>query len=319
MRLLPILPETWSSSRLAAGAALSLALMLTIAPATFAAESIEAVDPNNFRVCAEPDNMPFSNDKGEGFQNKIAELFAKDLRRPLIYVWHPMSASFFVQTLDMKACDIAMGVPAGLQAVLNTNPYYRMTYVMAYRKDSGITAKSISDPIMKKLTIGTVAGTPPNFLLAENDLLLNMRGYNLMNAAQSVNVGKQMAEDLRDKVIDVALMAGPIAGYWLKHEKVDAVMIPLENAKRRGGRMDYLITMGVRHGEDDWKHQINDLIKRNQPEINKILASYGIPVLQMVGPPVPLKAAQHGVARRVHPARAVVRCLLVMISRSCGR
>jgi len=286
---LQTLQRTTAAARPAGIAALA-ALLLAHAVPTMAATSIEAVDPDHFRVCAEPDNLPFSNKEGQGFHNKIAELFAKDLGRPLVYVWHPMSGSFFMDTLDMKACDIAMGVPAGLSAVLNTNPYYRMTYVMVYPKDSGIKATSLSDPIMKKLKIGTVAGTPPNFLLAENDLLKNMRGYQLVNAAQSENVGKQMIDDLKSKAIDVALMAGPVAGYWLKQEKVDAVMIPLPDAKRKGGRMDYLITMGVRHGEDDWKHQINDVIRKDQDKINAILTSYGVPILKMVGPPTPVSA-----------------------------
>ncbi len=277
-----------------AGAAV-VATILAAQPAS-AGTSIEAVDPDHFRVCAEPDDLPYSNEKGEGFQNKIAELFAKDLKRPLVYVWWPMNAAFFVNTLNLKACDIVMGVPAGLGDVLNTNPYYRMTYVMVYRKDSGIKAQSLADPAMKKLKIGTVAGTPPNFLLAEDDLLLNMRGYQPRNDTQKENVGQQMIEDIKDKVIDVALMVGPLAGYWAKRENADVDMIRLENAQRAGGRMDYLITMGVRPGEVDWKHQIDDLMKRNQTKINEILASYGVPVLNMVGPPVPVAAAANQAA-----------------------
>lgn len=281
-----------------AGAAV-VATILAAQPA-LAGTSIEAVDPDHFRVCAEPDNLPYSNEKGDGFQNKIAELFAKDLKRPLVYVWWPMNAAFFVNTLNLKACDIVMGVPAGLGDVLNTNPYYRITYVMVYRKDSGIKAQSLADPAMKKLKIGTVAGTPPNFLLAENDLLVNMQGYQPRNDTQKQNVGQQMIEDLKNKAIDVALMAGPLAGYWAKQEKVDVDMVRLENAQQAGGKMDYLITMGVRHGEDDWKHRIDDVMKRNQAKINEILASYGVPVLNMVGPPVPVTAA----AKQAAPAPA---------------
>lgn len=272
-------------------AALLAALVAAWAVPGKAGTSIEAVDPDHLRVCADPDNLPYSDEKREGFENKIAELFAKDLHRPLQFTWHPLSGSFFHDTLDAKACDLVMGIPAGLGAVLSTNPYYRITYVMVYRKDSGLKATSLADPAMKKLKIGTVAGTTPNFLIEENDLLANMVGYQPLNFAQKESVGKQMMDDLKDKKIDLALMAGPLAGYWAKKEGVDVVMTQLENAKRPGGRMDYFIAMGVRRGEDDWKHQINDLIKKNQPEINEILASYGIPVLQMLGPPVPVSAA----------------------------
>lgn len=277
--------------RLSAAILLEAFIAASTIPA-HAGTSIEAVDPDHLRVCADPNNLPYSNEKGEGFENKIAELFAKDLHRPLIYTWHPVNVAFFIETLNMKACDLVIGVPSGHAAVLSTNPVYRMTYVMVYRKDSGIKAQSLADPAMKKLKIGTVAGTPPNFLIAENDLLRNMVGYDLRNDTQKENVGKQMIDDLKNKVIDVALMAGPIAGYWAKTEGLDAVIIRLENAKQPGGKMDYFITMGVRHGEDDWKHEINDLIKKDQGEINKILASYGVPVLKMLGPPVPVTAAQ---------------------------
>jgi quinoprotein dehydrogenase-associated probable ABC transporter substrate-binding protein len=296
-----------SKRRIFRDAGLAAALAALVAAGTvpaWAGESLEAVDPDHFRVCAEPDNLPYSNDKGEGFQNKIAELFAKDLGKPLVYDFNPMGPGFFVNTLNAKACDLAMGVPAGLGEVLNTNPYYRMTYVMVYRKDSGLTAQSVSDPALKKLKIGTVAGTPPNFLLAENDLLLNMQGYQPFDAVQNESVGKRMIADLKDKKIDVALMAGPVAGYWAKMLKVDVVMLPLENAKRKGGRMDYLITMGVRDGEDDWKHEINDLIKKNQAKINEILASFGVPVLKMVGPPVPVSAKSEAPAGKAKPEAA---------------
>ena len=261
-----------------------------------AGTAIEAVDPDHLRVCADPDNLPYSNEKSEGFENKIAELLAKELHRPLLYTWHPMSGSFFPDTLNAKACDLVIGLPAGLEAVLSTNPYYRITYVMVYRKDSGLKAQSLADPVMKKLKIGTVAGSVPNFLIEEDGLLSNMVGYQPFSFAQTENVGEQMMDDLKDKKIDVALMTGPQAGYWAKKKGVDVVITRLENAKRPGGRMDYFITMGVRHGEDDWKHEINDAIKKIQPEINKILASYNIPVLQMVGTPVPVSAASGGAA-----------------------
>lgn len=277
-------------------AGLLAAFVATGAIPGHAGTAIEAVDPDHLRVCADPDNLPYSNEKGEGFENKIAELLAKEMHRPLLYTWHPMSGSFFPDTLNAKACDLVIGLPAGLDAVLSTNPFYRITYVMVFRKDSGLKVQSLADPVVKKLKIGTVAGTPPNYLIGENDLLANMVGYNRFNAAQAENIGKQMMDDLRDKVIDVALMAGPIAAYWAKKEGVDVVVTRLENAKQPGGKMDYFIAMGVRHGEDDWKHEVNDAIKKTQPEINKILASYGVPILQMVGPPIPASAAPGGAA-----------------------
>jgi len=264
--------------------------------AASATTSIEAVDPTHFRVCADPNNLPYSNKKGEGFENKIAELFAKQLNRPLTYSWQPLGPAFLTNTLNAKICDVVIGVPAGAASMLNTNPYYRMTYVMVYRKDSGIKATSIADPAMKKLKIGVVAGTVTNFLIDENDLLQNMTGYSIRNDVQIQPVPDQMIEDLKNKVIDVALMAGPTVSYWAKKEQLDVTMMPLENAKRPGGRMDYFITMGVRHGENDWKRELNDAIRKMQPQINEILSSYGVPILKMVGPPVQISGPEQPAA-----------------------
>jgi quinoprotein dehydrogenase-associated probable ABC transporter substrate-binding protein len=283
--------RTMKRRYLLSGSAVFVIAMLSVAGVASATTSIEAVDPTHFRVCADPGNLPYSNEKEAGFENKIAELLAKQLNRPLAYTWYSLGPAFMTNTLSAKVCDVVVGIPAGASSVLNTNPYYRMNYVMVYRKDSGIKATSITDPAMKKLKIGVVAGTVTNFLIEENDLLDNMTGYNLRNDVQIQPVPSQMLEDLKNKVIDVALMAGPTVAYWAKKEKVDVTVIPLENAKRPGGRMDYLMTMGVRHGENDWKRELNDAIRKTQPQINEILKSYGVPVLNMVGPPVAAGAA----------------------------
>jgi len=286
-------------------AAIATAAALAAAsPRAKAEVAIEAVDRSVFRVCADPNNPPFSKEDGSGFENKIAELFAKKLGRPLVYKWSPKAPGFYNVTLNDKVCDVVMGVPAGISAVLNTNPYYRMTYVMAYLKKSGLTAKSLADPAMKKLNIGVVAGTPPNYLIVENGLLDNMRPYQqLNNPGWTLTVAEQMMKDLKDGKIDVAVLAGPPAYYWAKG--MDAEIVPLENAKHQGGKMDYLITMGVRLGERDWKQEINELIKANQAEIDKIIESYGIPVLNLVGPPVP-KGTSEGKTGAATPARASV-------------
>lgn len=266
------------------------AATLILAGNARAETSIEAVDRGRLRVCADPDNLPYSNEKGEGFENKIAELFAKKLKRPLVYSWSPLGAGFFPNTLDAKTCDLVMGVPSALEAVLSTNPYYRMTYVMVTRKN--LKAKSLSDPEMAKLKIGTIAGTPPNYLLLDNNLLGNLVPYRLHNDPGEPTIAEEMIGDLKKGTMDAALLAGPAAYYWVRKERVDAEITRLENAKHSGGKMDYLITMGVRRGESDWKREINDLIRKNQAEINNILASYGVPILNLVGSPEPAGTAQ---------------------------
>lgn len=287
-------------------AALAATALSAISRPALAELSIEAVDRSVFRVCVDPDNLPYSGKDVAGIENKIAELFAKKLNRPLVYKWAPKGAGFYVTTLDAKVCDVVLGVPAGIGAVLNTNPYYRMTYVMAYRKDSGLTARSLADPKMKELNIGVIAGTPPNYLMVENGLLGNMRPYRQINdPGADVTIATEMMNDLKDGNIDVAVLAGPPAYYWAKEKKMDVEIIPLENAKHRGGKMDYLITMGVRLGEHDWKQEINELIRANQDEIDAIIESFGIPVLDLVGPPVP-KGSGKAKAGAATPASATV-------------
>lgn len=253
--------------------------------------AVEAVDPNYFRVCADPDNMPLSNKKGEGFENKIAELFAEDLGKPLVYTWWPQITAYVRRTLNAKKCDVIMGVPAGNDKVLNTNPYFRTAYVMAYRKDSGITAQGLDDPQLKGRRIGVVAGTPPSILMAEYGLLKSLRGYELHYDPHINSPPRQMMDDLKAGKIDVALLWGAIAAWHAEQAGVDVEIIPLKSINKGSGRVDYRVTMGVRLGERDWKRQLNELIRKNQDQIDAILRDYGVPLLKIVGPPEPKTAS----------------------------
>ncbi|MGB8275469.1 MAG: quinoprotein dehydrogenase-associated putative ABC transporter substrate-binding protein [Alphaproteobacteria bacterium] len=276
-------------------AAVAIALAAVLVPiagvvSTHATVSIEAVDKSRLRVCADPRNLPFSDDKGEGFENKIAELLAKKLNRPLTYYWWPQMVRYVLNTIAAKKCDLIMGINANSDVVLNTNPYYRTTYVMVYLKNSGIKAQSLDDPEIKekKLSLGTVAGTPPGFLLVEYGLLKQLYPYPLHYDPYAMSVGEAMIVDLKNGVTNIALMSSPLAGYWAKRLGVDVAMIPLKSINRDTGRMDFYITMGVRLGENDWKRLINKVIRENQDEINRILVDYGVLLLKMRGEPEPL-------------------------------
>jgi quinoprotein dehydrogenase-associated probable ABC transporter substrate-binding protein len=240
------------------------------------AQTSELVDTTALRVCADPNNLPYSNKAGEGFENKIAELIAKELGVPVHYTWYPQSTGFIRQTLWAKRCDVIIGIPTPHDMVQNTNPYYRSGYFMVYRSDKGITAKTIADPQLKRLRIGVVAGTPPASLLATHGLLDHLRSYHLTVDTRFESPGKQMMDDLDKGAIDVALLWGPIAGFHGKSHNPAYVMVPLPESAG-ALRLQFSFSMGIRANEPNWKRRLNDLIKSKKAAIDAILLSYGVP------------------------------------------
>jgi quinoprotein dehydrogenase-associated probable ABC transporter substrate-binding protein len=242
----------------------------------------EAVDRSSFRVCSDPANLPFSNDKGEGFENKIAELLAAKLNVPLKYTWYPNSIGFLRNTLRVRRCDVVMGTVSGAELTQTTNPYYRSVYVMVTRKADNITADKIEDPALKDLKIGLTAGAPPADIAAKNGLAGNIKPYDLFVDTRVQTPGKDMIEDLANKQIDVALLWGPIAGFYAGKHGDDLKITPLVN-EPKSTRMEFYITMAVRPGESKWKNDINDLIRANKDAIDKILRDYHVPTLNARG------------------------------------
>jgi quinoprotein dehydrogenase-associated probable ABC transporter substrate-binding protein len=242
--------------------------------------SIELVDPHTLRVCADPRNLPFSNEAGEGFENKIAELFAHKLGKGLAYTFYPDTTGFVRKTLDAFRCDLVMGVPLGDDEVQPTNPYYRTSYAAVVRKGSEFDGvDSLQDPRLKTAKIGIVAGTPPATYLAVDGLLSLIKSYPLLIDTRYDSSSQAMIDDLRNGVIDVALLWGPIAGYYATHSAdVPLSMTPL--LKEHGGpKLVYRLVMGVRHSDQNWKREVNKLIAENRGDIDAILRSYGVPLL----------------------------------------
>jgi quinoprotein dehydrogenase-associated probable ABC transporter substrate-binding protein len=242
----------------------------------------EAVDRSSFRVCSDPANLPFSNDKGEGFENKIAELLAAKLNVPLKYTWYPNSIGFLRNTLRVRRCDIVMGTVTGAELTQTTNPYYRSVYVMVTRKADNITADKIEDPALKSLKIGLTAGAPPADIAVKNGLAANIKPYDLYVDTRYQSPGKDMINDLANKQIDVALLWGPIAGYYAAQHGDALKVTPLVN-EPKSTRMEFYIAMAVRPGENKWKNDINSLIRDNKAEIDKILRDFHIPTLNARG------------------------------------
>lgn len=247
-----------------------------------AAQTSEAVDHTALRVCADPNNLPFSNEKGEGFENKIAELLAGELGVPVRYTWYPDSAGFIRNTLALRRCDIVIGTAAGNELLQNTNPYYRTVYTIVYRKEGKVRPASIDDPALQSATIGVIAGTPPATILAQKGLLGHLRSYPLMVDTRFDSPARRIVRDVAAGEIDVGLVWGPIAGYFAKRESTPLAVEPLR-VEGAHVKLDFRITMGVRPNEPEWKRMINSLIRKKQQEINKILLDYGVPLLNEQG------------------------------------
>jgi quinoprotein dehydrogenase-associated probable ABC transporter substrate-binding protein len=240
---------------------------------------VDLVNRTALRVCADPANMPFSNDKGEGFENKIADIVAAELKVPVEYTWFPQATGFIRQTLFAKRCDIVMGYAQGDELVLNSNHYYTSAYALVYRRNNGLDgADSLSDPRLKEKRIGVVAGTPPGNVMAQLDLLRRAKPYPLMVDRRYESPGENMIKDIQSGDIDSGVLWGPIAGYFAPKGGEKLVVAPL--LKETGStRMAYRITFGVRNLEDDWKRQLNALIAKRQGDIDEVLLQYGVPLL----------------------------------------
>jgi quinoprotein dehydrogenase-associated probable ABC transporter substrate-binding protein len=241
--------------------------------------SIELVDPKVFRVCADPHSLPFSNQAGEGFENKIAELFAKALDKSLAYTWYPRSVGFIRNTLNAHKCDIIMGFPQGGELAQSTNPYYRTAYAIVVKPGSGLDGiETLSDPRLKGKRIGIVAGTPPATYLAMHGLLGNVKGYHLVVDTRVDSSAEAMMKDLASGEIETGVLWGPMAGYYATKLGADVKVVPL--VKDTGGpRLAYRMTMGVRAADQEWKRQLNTMIREHQGEINRIMLGYGVPLL----------------------------------------
>jgi quinoprotein dehydrogenase-associated probable ABC transporter substrate-binding protein len=267
-----------------AGLPLLLILPIVLIAAKVAAQtadegSIELIDPKVLRVCADPRDLPFSNQAGEGFENKLAELLAQKLGKTLAYEFYPGATGFVRNTLNAHKCDLIMGMPQGDDIVQGTNPYYRTTYALVSKQGSSLeSVDSLESPLLQGKRIGIVAGTPPATNLAVNGLLGNIKSYPLVVDTRFDAPTSAMMDDLDADRIDVAILWGPIAGYLAKHAKTPMKVMPLVK-ETTGSRMVYRIGMGVRHSDQEWKRLLNKLIAANQTEISHILAGYGVPLL----------------------------------------
>lgn len=256
-----------------------------LSPAPAVAQTSDLVSRTTLRVCADPADMPLSNEAGEGFENKIAELLAKDLGVPLVYTWFPQATGFYRMTLGSRKCDVVFGVPIGAEPYLNTNPYFRTTAIFFTKKDGPLAGvEALSDPKLADKKIGVTAGTAPASYLVQYGLMAKAKPYSLTVDRRYQSPAEEMVRDVESGAIDGGVLWGPIGGYFVG-KMDDLVVTPL--MKDKGGPpLAYRLTFGIRSGEDNWKHRLNDFIKTHQDEINKILASYSVPLIDELDQPI---------------------------------
>lgn len=261
------------------------AFILAAGSSTLAAQLRPNLEkPGVLRVCADPDNMPLSNQKGEGYEQKIAELIAREWNSKIEYAWWPVRRGYFSRALNGRYCDVAIEAPAGLDMAGVTKPYFRSGYVFVTRKDSGLDLKSLADPRLKKLKIGInllnsdAENTPPAMALSQYGVVGNLVGFTTFysDSARPEDIVNAVAK----KEVDVAIVWGPIAGYFARKSPVALTVQPLpeRDSLSPDFPFQYNIGMGVRRRDRALRDSLQTIIGRKAPEIQAILKQYGVPV-----------------------------------------
>jgi len=246
----------------------------------------DLVNRKVLRVCADPANLPFSNTKQEGFENKIAEIIADELGVPVEYTWFPQAMGFVRNTLLAKRCDVIIGTGQGDRDVLNTNHLYRSAYALIYRPDNGLDGvDSVHDPRLKGKRMGVVIATPSSTLVAKAGLMANAKPYRLMVDRRHDSPAEEMTKDIREGEVDAGVLWGPIAGYFANKGGKALAVVPLVK-DTKDSRTGFRITMGVRQSDHEWKRQLNDVIRKRQADIDRVLLEYGVPLIDEDNKPI---------------------------------
>ena len=274
---------------------------LAIALAAFAGLPAMADEAGNeLRICADPNNLPFSDNRNGGFENAIAQLFAEETGQSVAYTWWAQRRGFIRNTLKAGNCDVIMGVPVGLDMVETTRPYYRSSYVFVSRSDRRLDIASMTDPRLKTLRIGVQligadgSNTPPGHALAEQGIVNNVVGYTVYGDYRQPDPPAQILEAVARGDIDIAAVWGPLAGYFARELPVKLTVVPITDTERFAPLLfQFDIAIGVRKGDDQRREELDRLISRNSAEIAQILDRYGVPVIAAdqrhdgVNPPEP--------------------------------
>ncbi len=237
------------------------------------------------RVCADPNNLPFSNEQRAGFENRIADLLAHDMGTTVEFSWRPQMRGFVRKGLKAGACDVYMGVPVAFGPLLTTKPYYRSTYVMIYRAKGPVHVRSLDDSALRSLKVGVhmigddYQNTPPAQALASRGMIDNVRGYPIVGDYSEPNPQARIIEALARGEIDVAIVWGPFAGYFAKHSSTPFTIVPVTPSSDPSGQIfAFDIAMGLRRTDTTLARTLDTLLVRERPAIHQILSDYGVPL-----------------------------------------
>ncbi|MBB4366131.1 mxaJ protein [Bradyrhizobium sp. CIR48] len=266
----------------------ALTLALALAGLTGIAFPAFAAPNGTLRVCADPNNLPFSNNTEAGFENKLASMVAEALGRSVSFTWWAQRRGFIRNTLKTEKCDVVIGVPSGYELVETTKPYYRSTYVFVSRQDAHLDLSSLLDPRLHRLVIGVhLVGDegnnpPPAQALGELGIVDNVRGYSIYGDYRQANPPARLIEAVARGEIDVAAAWGPLAGYFSGHSRVPLTVTPIQDGERFAPQQfEFAISMGVRKGDRALRDQLNAYIDEHRSEIAALLRSYGVPMVDV--------------------------------------
>lgn len=250
--------------------------------------ALAAVQASTLRICADPNNLPYSNDQQQGFENRIADLIARDLGMTVSYFWFPQRGAFFRKTLNRGVCDVVMGVPSGFEEADSTNPYYRSTYVFVTRRDRRLGIQSLDDPRLRKLRIGVhILGEqddslPPVHSLVSRGMVKNLVGFSIFGNLNEKDPPSDVIKAVEQGKVDVAIAWGPQAGYFSLHSPVPLEITPVPADPRNPDlRFHFDIGIGVRAGDVQLKQSLDHELEIRHAEIERILREYGIPELAL--------------------------------------
>jgi quinoprotein dehydrogenase-associated probable ABC transporter substrate-binding protein len=256
--------------------------LLAVFALGWAAGAYAATPP--LRVCADPNNLPYSNQQQQGFENRLANLMAKDMGMQVTYFWFPQRGAFFKKTLNSGVCDVVMGVPAGMNEASTTRPYYRSSYVFISRRDRNLHITSLDDPRLRTLRIGVhVLGDqddtlPPVHALTSRGIVRNLVGYSIFGNLDEKNPPADLIKAVEDKRVDVAVAWGPLAGYFGRQSPVPLEITPVESDPSDPELpFSFDIAIGVRKGDTALKDRLDAELARRHADVEEILRSYGIP------------------------------------------